>query len=180
MAQRKTEFAKALSIRLSGSVSVLQSRNILFCFDKLSDGTCRKSPDGNELENPQIAQIFTDLRGRQEACCRRFSSFCPVVFLQKSVAIGEICGSLVFGCGRRPRRGLRALRGSELSFYHREALIKDFCVIFGFCTTYAARRTSIRNGYRRPRGGRRDGRVRDPAGLCCPGKCRSLSIGEMR
>jgi hypothetical protein len=35
-----------------------------------------------------MAQIFTDSRGRKEARCRRFASFCPVIFLQKSVIIG--------------------------------------------------------------------------------------------
>jgi hypothetical protein len=68
------------------------------CFlDELSDGTCPKSPGANELKNPQIAQIFTDSRGRKEARCRRFSSFCRVVFLPKSVLIGVICGQEAIG-----------------------------------------------------------------------------------
>ncbi len=54
------------------------------------------------LENPQIAQIsrngtgqrgvVADSRRRKEARCPRFFCFCLVVFLQKSVLIGEICG----------------------------------------------------------------------------------------
>jgi hypothetical protein len=51
----------------TGMTSPLHCQGATSCFlDKLSDGICCKSPDVNELENPQITQIFADSRGRGE------------------------------------------------------------------------------------------------------------------
>ena len=47
--------------------SPLHCKGATSCFlDKLPEGTCCKAPDVNELENPQITQLFADSRRRRD------------------------------------------------------------------------------------------------------------------
>jgi hypothetical protein len=84
----------------------LHCKGATSCFlDKLSEGTCCKSPDAKELENPQITQIFADSRGREAGESKGegglmlavVSPISPLPFLRKSAQIGKICGQLVLG-----------------------------------------------------------------------------------
>ena len=50
----------------------LHCKGAASCFlDKLFEGTCGKSPDVKELENPQITPIVADSRGREAGESKR-------------------------------------------------------------------------------------------------------------
>jgi hypothetical protein len=123
-------FLAACGLRPSGLRRLSPYYKIMIsCFlSKLFDGTCCKSPDVKKLEKPQIMSlrakrgnlpIFADSRRPRDGKDRPRHGLvyvCCSLSLLKSVLICEICGSLVFGCGRRacPERSRTGRAGSSV------------------------------------------------------------------